>query len=51
MQRNQQLLDNLYCQLMQANSSTYTAGDMCGPPAIDFGYMDPGMLHMATIEK
>ena len=34
----------------QATSSTYNASDMCGGPATDFGYRDPGMLHQVTLD-
>ena len=34
-----------------ANTSTYSAKDMCGSPATDFGYRDPGMLHHVTMDK
>ena len=34
---------------IQANSSSYSASDMCGSPAIDFGYRDPGLLHKAKL--
>ena len=33
-----------------ANSSTYNASDMCGSPATDFGYRDPGLLHQVTMD-
>ncbi|KAL5489146.1 hypothetical protein EMCRGX_G018204 [Ephydatia muelleri] len=35
----------------QASSSTYKAGDMCGSPATDFGFLDPGMLHQVTMDN
>lgn len=34
-----------------ANTSTYTAKDMCGSPATDFGYRDPGMIHQVTLDN
>eukprot|EP00731_Ephydatia_muelleri_P019794 Em0012g619a len=34
-----------------ASSSTYKAGDMCGSPATDFGFLDPGMLHQVTMDN
>ena len=34
---------------VQADSSSYSASDMCGSPAIDFGYRDPGLLHKAKL--
>ena len=33
----------------QAYSYSYSASDMCGSPAIDFGYRDPGLLHRAKL--
>ena len=39
----------LYCVMMQAETSSYSASDMCGSPAIDFGYRDPGFLHKAQL--
>ena len=35
----------------EATTSTYSAKDMCGAPAIDFGYRDPGMIHQATMDN
>ena len=35
--------------MMQAETSSYSASDMCGSPAIDFGYRDPGLLHKAQL--
>ena len=35
---------------IQANSSTYSARDMCGNPATDFGYSDPGLIHQVTMK-
>ena len=29
----------------QASTTTYSAEDMCGPPATTVGYIDPGLLH------
>ena len=36
---------------IQATSETYSAADMCGPPANDTGFIDPGKLHTAIMEK
>ena len=33
----------------QAESFTYNASEMCGSPATDFGYIDPGLLHQVTL--
>ena len=35
---------------LQASTSTYNASHMCGSPATDFGYRDPGMLHQVTMD-
>ena len=35
----------------QASSFTYTAKDMCGSPATDVGYRDPGMIHQVTMDN
>ena len=35
--------------IIQAITSSYSSSDMCGSPAIDFGYRDPGFLHKATL--
>ena len=35
----------------EANTSTYTAKDMCGSPATDFGYRDPGMIHQVVLDN
>lgn len=31
-----------YTQTAAASSTTYTRADMCGPPANDTGFRDPG---------
>ena len=36
---------------MKANSSTYSAKDMCGSPATGVGYIDPGTLHQVTMDR
>ena len=35
----------------EASTFTYTAKDMCGPPATDFGYRDAGMIHQVTMDN
>lgn len=32
-----------------ASSASYCAQDMCGPPASTAGFVDPGVLHTATL--
>jgi hypothetical protein len=32
-----------------ASSSTYTVGDMCGPPANSIGWVEPGTFHSAVL--
>lgn len=32
-----------------ASSTTYSAADLCGPPATSFGWADPGQLHAALM--
>lgn len=32
-----------------ASSASYGPHDMCGPPASTFGFVDPGVLHTATL--
>ena len=39
-----------YHIFIQANSSSYNASDMCGSPATDFGYSDPGLIHQVTMD-
>ena len=39
-----------YHIFIQANSSTYNASDMCGSPATDFGYSDPGLIHWVKMD-
>ena len=34
-----------------ATTSTYTAKDMCGSPATDVGYRDPGKIHQVTMDN
>lgn len=36
-------------QYVIALHSTYTADDLCGSPATDIGWLDPGMIHYAVI--
>lgn len=36
---------------IQANTSTYTADDMCDSPAIDYGWLDPGSLNTVDMTK
>ena len=36
---------------VQEMTKTYTASDMCGEPANTTGYIDPGMLHYATLSN
>ena len=38
-----------YSSLFQANTTTYSAEDMCGPPATTVGYIDPGLLHYVVM--
>ena len=33
----------------QASTTTYSAEDMCGPPATTVGYIDPGLLHYVVM--
>ena len=35
--------------MVSAASKTYNASSFCGSPANDTGYVDPGMLHTATL--
>ena len=35
----------------EATTFTYTAKDLCGPPANGFGYRDPGMIHQVTMDN
>ena len=37
--------------MVQVNTTTYSASDLCGPPATDYGWMDPGMIHTTTMDK
>lgn len=30
---------------------TYNASDMCGSPATDWGWREPGLIHTAVMEK
>jgi len=39
-----------YSFTKQATSGTYNASDMCGSPATDFGYRDPGLIHQVTMD-
>lgn len=32
-----------------AVTDTYTAQDMCGPPATTVGYVDPGLIHIVNL--
>lgn len=41
----------LFFASSQANTTTYTASDMCGSAANDFGYIDPGNIHHAKMDK
>lgn len=36
---------------VQAMTKTYNASDFCGEPANTTGYVDPGMLHYATLSN
>eukprot|EP00731_Ephydatia_muelleri_P012121 Em0006g1015a len=40
-----------YLQSSMAASGTYSATDMCGSPATDFGFRDPGLIHRATMNN
>ena len=35
---------------VQALTSTYNASHMCGSPATDFGYRNPGLIHRVTMD-
>ena len=39
------------CTHTQANTTTYGAEDMCGSPATDWGWRDPGLLHQVKLDK
>jgi len=36
---------------MQAYISTYSASDMCDSPAKDLGWIDPGTIYTAVMDK
>jgi len=38
-----------YPYTVPATTATYTAAELCGPPASDLGWHDPGQLHTATL--
>ncbi|KAK9830188.1 hypothetical protein WJX72_010191 [[Myrmecia] bisecta] len=38
-----------YDHLKKATSLTYTRDEMCGPPASTVGWVEPGLLHRATM--
>jgi len=40
-----------YDYVVTAESLSYNASDMCGSPATDWGWRDPGLLHTAYMEK
>ena len=37
--------------VLEAVTFTYSAKDMCGSPAKDYGYRDPGMIHQTTLNN
>jgi hypothetical protein len=41
----------VYSHTAPATSFTYTAKDLCGPPATTFGWRDPGMIHYAVMKN
>lgn len=42
---------NALSTTVQAMTKTYNASDFCGAPANTTGYVDPGMLHYATLSN
>ena len=38
-----------YTHAAPAHTATYTRQELCGPPANDAGWVEPGMLHAAVI--
>lgn len=40
-----------YKYSVKPSTSTYNTTDMCGSPATDWGWRDPGLLHTALMEK
>lgn len=42
---------NALTSTVQALTKTYTASDFCGEPANTTGFVDPGMLHYATLSN
>jgi hypothetical protein len=40
----------VYTHTAAAASSTYTRQELCGPPANDVGFVDPGLFHAALVE-
>lgn len=40
---------NKYLYTALSNVTTYTQSEMCGPPASESGWADPGMLHQALL--
>jgi hypothetical protein len=39
----------VYTQVFPAQSHAYKQSDMCGEPASGWGWMDPGVFHVATL--
>lgn len=39
-----------YDMIATANTFSYNATDMCGSPATDWGWRDPGLIHTAVME-
>ena len=35
----------------KAETTTYSASNMCGTPATGYGYRDPGLFHRATMTE
>ena len=48
---NRWLALSLTRSLSQATSETYDASSLCGRPANETGFIDPGQLHTAVMEK
>lgn len=40
----------VYTHTAIPKSFTYTASDLCGPPATTFGWREPGIIHTAVLE-
>ena len=37
--------------ILQADSSGYSANDMCDSPAKDLGWIEPGVIYTAVMDK